>query len=66
MKIIERRILKLEERFETTDDQPVGEPIIITVDFVGKDLKVVNQMQMTIAPPPNDAGWRARSWRRWR
>src|SRR5579859_2471266 len=48
--------------------QPVGEPVcapaIITVDFVDKDLKVVNQMQMTIMAPPNDACRRARAWRR--
>jgi hypothetical protein len=64
MKIIERRILKLEDWFGPADGQPVGEPLTINVRFVDKDLKVVDQMQMTVATPPNDAGWRARAWRR--
>ena len=34
--------------------------IHINLTFVDKDLKVFDQMQMTIAAPPYDAGWRAR------
>jgi hypothetical protein len=58
-KSLTRRVEHLESRFEPVGE-PVGEPTILTVNFVDKDSKVVNQMQMTIAPPPNDAGWRAR------
>jgi hypothetical protein len=64
MKIIERRILKLEYRFGPVDDLPVGEPTTFDLRFVDKDLRVVHQMQITIAAPPNNAGWRARAWRR--
>jgi hypothetical protein len=53
---------RLECRFEPVGEA-VGEPIIINVKFVDKDLKVVDQMQLTIAAPPNDAGWQARAWR---
>ena len=58
-----RRLEHLEYRFEPVGE-PAGEPTIINLSFVDKDLKVVNQMQMTIAVPPNDAGRRARAWRR--
>jgi hypothetical protein len=58
-----RRLEHLECRLEPVGE-PVGEPTTINVNFVDKDLKVVDQMQMTIAAPPNDAGWRARAWRR--
>jgi hypothetical protein len=58
-----RRLENLESRFEPAGE-PVGEPTIINLNFVDKDLKVVNQMQMTVAAPPNDPGWRARAWRR--
>jgi hypothetical protein len=58
-----RRLEHLESRFEPAGE-PVGEPTIINLSFVDKDLKVVNQMQMTIAAPLNDAGRRARAWRR--
>jgi hypothetical protein len=44
MKIIERRILKLEDWFGPADGQPVGEPLTINVRFVDKDLKVVDQI----------------------
>jgi hypothetical protein len=64
MKIIERRILRLEDRFGPADDLPVGEPTTFDLRFVDKDLKVVDQMQLTLATYPNDAGWRARAWRR--
>jgi hypothetical protein len=63
MKIIERRILKLEERFETTDGQPVGEPIIINLSFVDKELGVVSQMQLTVPACPKDAFRRGRRFR---
>jgi hypothetical protein len=62
-KSLTRRLEHLESRFEPVGE-PVGEPTTIDLQFVDKDLKVVNQMLLTIAPPPNDAGWRARSWRR--
>jgi hypothetical protein len=65
MKNIERRILKLEDRFGTVDDLPVGEPTIINVRSVDKDLKVVHQMQITLPPCSNDDFRRARIWR-WR
>ena len=58
-----RRVEHLECHFEPVGE-PVGEPTIINLNFVDRDSKVVNQMQMTIAAPPNDAGWRARAWRR--
>ena len=58
-----RRLEHLESRFEPVGE-PAGEPTIINVNFVDKDLKVVDQMQMTVAAPPNDDGWRARAWRR--
>jgi hypothetical protein len=58
-----RRLEHLESRFEPVGE-PAGEPTIINVNFVDKDLNVVDQMQMTIAAPANDAGWRARAWRR--
>ena len=58
-----RRLEHLEYRLELVGE-PVGEPTIINLSFVDRDLKVVNQMQMTVAAPPNDAGWRARAWRR--
>jgi hypothetical protein len=64
MKIIERRILRLEDRFGPADDLPVGEPTTFDLRFVDKDLKVVDQMQLTLATYPNDADWRARAWRR--
>jgi hypothetical protein len=64
MKIIERRILRLEDRFGPADDLPVGEPTTFDLRFVDKDLRVVHQMQITIAAPPNNAGWRARAERR--
>jgi hypothetical protein len=60
---LNRRLENLEYRFEPVGE-PAGEPTIINLSFVDRDLKVVNQMQMTIAAPPNDAGWRARAWRR--
>jgi hypothetical protein len=63
MKIIERRILKLEERFGTTDDQPVGEPTIINLSFVDKELGVVGQMQMPVPLYPKDALRRGRRFR---
>jgi hypothetical protein len=65
MKIIERRILKLEDRFGPADDLPVGEPTIINVRFVDKDLRVVHQMQITLPPCSNDGFRRTRPWR-WR
>jgi hypothetical protein len=55
---LNRRLENLEYRFEPVGE-PAGEPTIINLSFVDRDLKVVNQMQMTIAAPPNDAGWRA-------
>jgi hypothetical protein len=58
-----RRLEHLECRFEPVGE-PAGEPTIINLSFVDKDLKVVNQMQMTVAAPSNDAGWRGRAWRR--
>jgi hypothetical protein len=63
MKIIERRVLKLEDRFGP--DLPVGEPTIINLRFVDKDLRVVHQMQITLPPYSNDDFRRARPWR-WR
>ena len=54
MKIIERRILKLEYRFGPVDDLPVGEPTTFDLRFVDKDRKVVHQMQITLPPCPND------------
>jgi hypothetical protein len=49
---------QLESRF-----QPVGEPTIINLRFVDKDLRVVGQMQITLPPCPNDAFRRARRFR---
>ena len=40
MKIIERRILRLEDRFGPADDLPVGEPTTFDLRFVDKDLRV--------------------------
>jgi hypothetical protein len=60
---LSRRLEHLEYRSELVGE-PAGEPTIINLNFVDKDSKVVNQMQMTIAVPPNDSGWRARAWRR--
>jgi hypothetical protein len=37
--------------------------IRINLTFVDKDLKVFDQMQMTLAALPNDTGWRARRLR---
>ena len=51
---LNRRLENLEYRFEPVGE-PAGEPTIINLSFVDRDLKVVNQMQMTIAAPPNDA-----------
>jgi hypothetical protein len=45
-----RRLENLEYRFEPVGE-PAGEPTIINLNFVDRDLKVVNQMQMTIAAP---------------
>jgi hypothetical protein len=56
---LSRRLEQLEYRFELVGE-PAGEPTIVNLSFVDKDLKVVNQMQMTVAAPPNDPGWRAR------
>ena len=46
-----RRLEHLECRFEPVGEA-VGEPIIINVNFVDKDLKVVDQMQLTIRGTP--------------
>jgi len=62
-KSLTRRVEHLECRSEPVGEA-VGEPIIINMNFVDKDLKVVDHMQLTVAAPPNDAGWRARAWRR--
>jgi hypothetical protein len=63
MKIIERRILKLEYRFGPVDDLPVGEPTTFDLRFVDKDLRVVHQMQITLPPCPNEPFRRGRPWR---
>jgi hypothetical protein len=49
-----RRVEHLESCFELVGE-PVSEPTIINVQFVDKDLKVVDQMQITIAASPSDA-----------
>jgi hypothetical protein len=63
MKTIERRIRKLEDRFVPADDQSVGEPIVINLNFVDKELGVVSQMQLTVPACPKDAFRRGRRFR---
>jgi hypothetical protein len=57
-----RRLEHLESRFEPAGE-PVGEPTIINLSFVDKELGVVGQMQMTLPPFPKDPLRRGRRFR---
>lgn len=55
-----RRLQSLESRFG-----PAGERQVITIEFVDKDRKAVERLDMTLASPaPNGPGQRTRRWQR--
>ena len=63
--MISRSLTRRLERLEQLESssEPVGEPTIINLSFVDKELGVVGQMQMTLPPCPNEPLRRARPWR---
>jgi hypothetical protein len=60
--MISRSLTRRVEYLEQLDPrfQPVGEPTIINLQIVDEDLKVVDQMQLAVAPCPNEPFRRAR------
>jgi hypothetical protein len=64
-KVIARSLIRRLEHLESRYQPPVGEPIILNIQFVAKDLKVGDQMQLTLdAPAAKDSGKRTQAWRR--
>jgi len=56
-----RRLERLEQL--ESNSEPVGEPTIINLSLVDKELGVVGQMQMTLPPFPKDPLRRGRRFR---
>jgi len=58
--MISRNLTRRLERLESRIHPIVGEPTIMTIEFVDKDLNVVDRLDITLAAPALHAGRRTR------